>query len=221
MKRTEVNLLLYLIADPTHVGNRPFLQVVGAALSGGVTAVQLRWKTATARDLLEIGGEMKPLAHRHSAAILVNDRPDLALALDAEGAHVGPEDLPTEEARHLLAPPRVLGVSAGSIQEALRAQDAGVDYLGVGPIFPTETKSDAGAPIGLSALSEIAAAVRVPVVGIGGVNEENASSVIEAGAKGIAVVSAILGSPGPELAARSLRLKVQEALGRVRAREAR
>jgi thiamine-phosphate diphosphorylase len=214
-----VNFLLYLIADPSQVGDRPFLQVVGAALSGGATAVQLRCKTATARDILEIGAEMRPLAARHSAALLINDRPDLALALDADGVHVGPEDLPPEEARRLLRPPKLLGVSAGSVQEALQAQEAGADYLGVGPVFPTATKSDAGDPIGLDALAEIAAAVRLPVVGIGGVNEENTPLVIEAGALGIAVVSAILGSTDPERAARSLRGKAEEALARLRERE--
>jgi thiamine-phosphate pyrophosphorylase len=206
-----VNLMLYLVADPLQVGDRPFLQVVAAALSGGVTAVQLRSKSANARELLEIGGEMRLLAIRHSTAFFVNDRPDLALALDADGAHVGSEDLPPAEARRLLRPPKILGVSAGNLQEARAAQEAGADYLGVGPVFPTDSKADAGEAIGLEGLAEIAASVRIPVVGIGGVNEENAAAIIEAGANGVAVVSAILRSQEPENSARSLRLKLEEA----------
>ncbi len=208
-----MNLLLYLVADPEHCGDRPFLQVVAAALSGGVSAVQLRDKHASARELLAVGGEMRRIAHSHSASFFVNDRPDLALALEADGVHVGPEDIPPAEARRLLTKPRLLGVSAGNLQEALSAQEFGADYLGVGPVFPTFTKQDAGEPVGLESLSKIAAAVRIPVVGIGGITVENAASVMEAGCAGVAVVSALMGAPNPEDAARALRARVEEAWG--------
>ena len=207
-----MNLSLYLVADPEHCGDRPFLQVVAAALSGGVSAVQLRDKRASARELLLVGQEVQRMAHSHSALFLINDRPDLALALEADGVHVGPEDLPPGEARRLLAKPRLLGVSAGNLQEALSAQEFGADYLGVGPVFRTLTKQDAGEPLGLEALSRITASVRIPVVGIGGITVENAASAIRAGCAGVAVVSALMGAPDPEEAARALRARLEEAL---------
>jgi thiamine-phosphate pyrophosphorylase len=210
-----MSLLLYLVADPELSGDRPFLQVVASALSGGVCAVQLRDKHASARELLLVGEEMLRIAHSYSASFLINDRPDLALALQADGVHVGPEDLPPGEARRLLPKPRLLGVSAGTLQEALSAQEFGADYLGVGPVFPTTTKRDAGEPLGLATLSQIAAAVRIPVIGIGGITLDNAASTIEAGCAGVAVVSALMGAADPEKAARALRGVTEEALARV------
>ncbi len=206
-----MELLLYLVADPAHSADRPFLQVVAAALSGGVVAVQLRDKHASARKLLMVGEEMRRIAHSQSASFFVNDRPDVALALEADGVHVGPEDLPPVEARRLLPRPRLLGVSAGNLQEALSAQEFGADYLGVGPVFPTLTKPDAGEPVGLETLAKIAASVRIPVVGIGGITVENAASVVGAGCAGVAVVSALMGAADPEQAARALRERVDEA----------
>ena len=206
-----MDLLLYLVADPQHCGDRPFLQVVAAALSGGVGTVQLRDKHASVRDLLAVGTEMRRISHSHSASFLINDRPDVALALEADGVHVGPEDLPPSEARRLLPKPLLMGVSAGSLREALFAQESGADYLGVGPVFPTQTKGDAGEPLGLELVSKIASSVSIPVVGIGGINLENAASAIAAGCAGVAVVSALMGAADPEETARSLRTRLQDA----------
>jgi thiamine-phosphate pyrophosphorylase len=206
-----VDLALYLVTDPDLGGDRPLLQIVEAALSGGATAVQLRDKRASPADLLELGREMHRICRRHAAALLVNDRADIALALSSDGVHLGSEDLPPIEARRLLPPPFRLGVSAASVSEARAAQEAGADYLGVGPIFATSTKADAGAPIGVECLAGIVAAVRIPVVGIGGITAANCASVIAAGAAGVAVVSAILASEDPEAAARQLRERVDGA----------
>jgi thiamine-phosphate diphosphorylase len=206
-----MDLLLYLVADPEHSKDRPFLQVVAAALSGGVRAVQLRDKRAPARELLVVGEELRRISRSHSATFLVNDRPDLALALEADGVHVGPEDLPPAEARRLVPRPRVLGISAGNLREALTAQEFGADYLGVGPVFRTLTKKDAGEPLGLDVLSKMAAAVHIPVIGIGGITVENAASVIDAGCAGVAVVSALMRADDPEEAARALRNRLEEA----------
>jgi len=203
---------LYLVTDPGLTRDRPLLQVVAEALEGGVTAVQLRDKQASPRDLMELGTEMRRIAHRYGAPFLVNDRVDLALALEADGVHVGREDLPPLEARRLMQRPRILGVSAGSVREALAAQEAGADYLGVGPVFATATKPDSGEPIGLAGLAAVAAAVRVPVVAIGGIHGGNAASVIEAGAAGVAVISALVSAADPEAAAREIRWGVTEAL---------
>lgn len=207
---------LYLVTDPDLTAGRPLLQVVAAALDGGVTAVQLRDKKAAARDLLALGAEMRRIARGHEAAFLVNDRVDLALALDADGVHLGAEDLPPLEARRLVPRPGLLGVSAGTVREAQQAEKAGADYLGAGPVFATATKADAGEPIGLDGIAAIASAVSIPVVGIGGIHSGNASSVIEAGAAGVAVISAIVGAVDPEAAAREILSRVRGALGRRR-----
>jgi thiamine-phosphate pyrophosphorylase len=210
-----MRLDLYLVTDPDLTAGRPLLQVVAAALEGGVTAVQLRDKRAAPRDLLALGAEMRRIARRHQATFIVNDRVDLALALDADGVHVGAEDLPPLEARRLAPRPRLVGVSAGTVQEAQSAERAGADYLGAGPVFATATKAyAAGEPIGLSGLAAIASAVSIPVVGIGGIDSGNASSVIEVGAAGVAVISAIVGARDPEAAAREILSRVREALGR-------
>lgn len=205
---------LYVITDSRLCGARPLLQVVAAALEGGATAVQLRGKLAAPRELLELGEEMRRISHARNAHFLVNDRVDLALVLEADGVHVGGDDLPPAEARRLLEAPRILGVSAGTVQEAVAAQGAGADYLGVGPVFATPTKPDAGEPIGLDRLAAIASAVRIPVVGIGGIHAGNAAGVVAAGAAGVAVISAVMAAENPEAAARELRAAVREGLER-------
>jgi len=209
-----MRLDLYLVTDPDLTSGRPLLQVVAAALEGGVTAVQLRDKKAAPRDLLALGAEIWTLARRHHAAFIVNDRADLALALEADGVHVGSEDLPPLEARRLVPRPRLVGVSAATVEEALSAERAGADYVGAGPVFATATKPDAGEPIGVGGIAAIASAVRIPVVGIGGIDSSNAASVIEAGAAGVAVISAIVGAGDPEAAAREILSRVREALER-------
>ena len=206
-----MNLLLYLVTDPDLGSDRPLLQIVEAALSGGVTAVQLRDKRASPAELLELGSEMRRICRRHEAPLFVNDRADIALALAADGVHLGAEDLPPAEARRLLPPPFRVGISVAGVGEARAAEAAGADYLGVGPVFATVTKADAGAPIGVELLAEIAAAVRVPVIGIGGITAANCASVLEAGAAGVAVVSAIVTAPDPERAARQLREALEAA----------
>ena len=210
------HLLLTLVTDPDLGGDRPLLQIVEAALSGGVTAVQLRDKRSPPADLFELGREMRRICSQHGAPLLVNDRADLALALSADGVHLGAEDLPPSEARRLLPPPRWIGVSAAGVEEARSAEDSGADYLGVGPIFPTSTKPDAGDPIGLERLSEIASAVRIPVIGIGGIGVANCGSVMEAGAAGVAVISAIITAEDPATEARRLRECVEAARSRRR-----
>ena len=209
-----MRLDLYLVTDPGLALGRPLLQVVAAALEGGVTAVQLRDKLAAPRDLLALGAEIRRLARLHHANFIVNDRADLALALEADGVHVGSEDLPPLEARRLLPHPRLVGVSAATPQEALSAERAGADYVGAGPVFATATKPDAGDPIGADGIAAIASAVRIPVVGIGGIDSRNAASVIEAGAAGVAVISAIIGAEDPEAASREILSRVRDALDR-------
>lgn len=207
----RLDLRVYVITDRTFRG-RSHEDVARAALVGGATVLQLRDKQASGRELVGWARQLRALTRRARVTFLVNDRVDVALAADADGAHVGDEDLPVADARRLLGPGRVVGASAGTVEEALRAQQEGADYLGVGPVFPTATKADAGTAIGLEGLRRIASAVRIPVVGIGGITADNAAEVIRAGAAGVAVISAVAGADDMVQAARRLREVVDAAL---------
>lgn len=166
--------------------------------------VQLREKRASTREIIELGQLLHRVTRKADVPLIVNDRLDVALALDAEGVHVGQDDMPAPMARTLIGPHRILGVSAGTVEEARRAEEQGADYLGVGDVFGTPSKPDAGEPIGVEGLRRIAEAVTIPVVGIGGITVENVALVINAGAAGVAVISAVVGGSDPAAAARQL-----------------
>jgi thiamine-phosphate pyrophosphorylase len=200
-----VDYSLYVITDRRTAGGRPLVEVVQAAINGGATVIQLRLKESSTREMLSLGRQLHELTRRVGLPLIVDDRVDVALALQAEGVHLGQEDMPAEVARRLIGPDRILGVSARSVAEAKEAEAAGADYLGVGDIFGTTSKPDAGAPIGLERFAEIVSSVSIPVVGIGGITLENAALVMQSGAAGVAVISAVIGAPDPEAAARRLR----------------
>jgi thiamine-phosphate pyrophosphorylase len=202
---------LYVITDPVLSRGRSHVEIARAALEGGADAVQLRDKSATAFNLGLAAREIQPLARKFGAVFVVNDRVDVALLADADGAHVGPDDLPAREARKLLPRPRILGVSAGTPGEAKQAAKDGADYLGVGPVFPTATKPDAGEPLGIETLAAIARAVPIPVVAIGGITPDNVAQVFAAGAAGAAVVSAVVGAEDVAAAARALKRRIAAA----------
>ncbi len=202
---------LYVITDRAAALGRPLEEVVAAAIRGGATVVQLRDKDSSAGALVATGRLLLPVTRLAGVPLIVNDRVDVAMAIGADGVHLGQDDLPAAEARRLLGPGAILGVSASSVEEAVAAESAGADYLGVGSVFATGTKPDAGAPIGPGALSPIRAAVRIPVVAIGGVTGSNAAAAVRAGADGIAVVAAVMGAPDVEEAARTLVEVVREA----------
>ncbi len=185
-------LALHVLTDRELARGRDTLTVAAAALDGGATVIQLRDKTASTRQLIEQGLALRILTRERGALLIVNDRIDVALAIDADGAHVGQEDMPGDSARSLLGPKRILGISAGNMAEASAAVALGADYLGVGPIYATSTKADAGIPVGLNLLSDLASRYTIPLVAIGGINAENAREVIQAGAHGIAVISAVV-----------------------------
>lgn len=210
--RRNIDWSLYVITDRRVASNRNLLTVMQAAIEGGATVVQLRDKHASTRELVEFGRALQRLTRSAGIPLIINDRVDVALALDADGVHVGDDDMPPELARQLLGPDRLLGVSADSVEAAQRAEQAGADYLGVGDVFGTRTKPDAGTPIGLERLAAIAKSVEIPVVGIGGVTLENAPAVIQAGAAGVAVISAVLGAADPAAAARALRSTLESSL---------
>lgn len=209
--RIEVDWSVYIITDRRVAGQRPILDVVRAALRGGASAVQLREKAATTREMIELGQALHAITQAAGVPLILNDRVDVALAVDAEGIHVGQDDIPAALARRLIGPDRILGVSAGTVAEAQQAEQAGADYLGVGDVYGTPTKPDAGTPIGVEGLTKILRAASIPVLAIGGITPENAGAIIEAGAAGVAVISAIVGAPKPEAAARRLRAVVEGA----------
>jgi thiamine-phosphate pyrophosphorylase len=167
--------------------------------------VQLREKEASAGEFYRIAREVQAVTRRHHVPLVINDRLDIALAVGAEGLHIGQSDLPLPAARRLAGKTMFIGLSASTVEEALEAQAAGADYLGVGAVYPTGSKADAGEAVGIGRLREICAAVRIPVAAIGGVNAGNAAEVMKTGAAGIAVISGILSQPDIEEAARNLR----------------
>ena len=200
-----LKLDLYVITDSRLAGSRGDLAVMEEAIAGGADAVQLRGKEMSTRQLVELGQALRGLTRRAGALFVVNDRIDVALAVDADGVHVGQDDMPVALARRLMGPAKIVGVSAGNLDEALQAARDGADYLGVGPIYPTGTKADAGEATGPGLVAEIKRVVDLPVVGIGGISAVNAPAVIAAGADGVAVISAVVGASDPRLAAASLR----------------
>lgn len=215
-RRTRLRELLkvYVIADRTAARGRGELEVARAALAGGARVVQLRAKERPARELCELAAALTALCAEYGALAVVNDRLDVALAAGAHGVHLGQDDLPAAAARRLAGPELVLGVSAATPAEARAAEAAGADYLGVGSVYPTATKPDAGLPIGLLGLAQVVAATSLPVVAIGGIRPENAAAVVSQGAAGVAVVSSVVGAEDVAAATRALLAVVEGALRR-------
>lgn len=177
---------------------------VRKVLEGGASMIQLRHKSASGEQLYLWAKEMQDLCRMHNAVFIVNDRVDIALAADADGVHLGQEDLPAREARKLLGPKKIMGISASTLEEALRAEKDGADYVGLGHIFETSSKEKHSRPLGPEALAAVRAAAGIPIVAIGGINRLNAARTIASGASGIAVIAAISRAPEPERAAREL-----------------
>jgi thiamine-phosphate pyrophosphorylase len=199
-------LRVYLLADTGLVPPTNLPDVVAAALRGGVTAVQLRAKSATTLELLELARTLNGICAEANVPFIVNDRVDVALAAEAAGAHVGhigEEDLSPKDARHLLGPGAIVGVSVGTPQEAHMATSQGASYVSAGPMFATSTKANAGPAAGEALLRAVRAATRVPLVVIGGITPQRSASLFAAGADGVCVGAAILRAADPELAARA------------------
>jgi thiamine-phosphate pyrophosphorylase len=200
-----VDWSVYVITDRGAAGARSILEVVRAAIRGGATVVQLREKSATTREMVELGQALHGVTAPAGVPLIVNDRLDVAQAIEAEGVHVGVDDMPVPLARRVLGPDRLVGYSPDTVEAALRGQQEGADYLGIGDVFGTPSKPDAGEPIGLEGLAAVVEAVSIPVVAIGGITAENAPAVAQAGASGVAVISAVVGAADPEAAARRLK----------------
>lgn len=205
------SLSTYLVTQGNRSRGRGTAAVVRAAIAGGVDAVQLREKHASASDRYELGQELRTMTSEANIPLLVNDRVDLAAALDADGVHLGDDDLTVATAREQLGADAVVGRSVSTAAAARRAEAAGADYLGVGAVFDTRTKDtrEAESEIGVETVAAVADAVSVPIVGIGGVTTGNAERVAAAGADGVAVVTAITEADDPAAATRALRDAVE------------
>jgi len=199
-----VDYRLYLVTDRGILGSRDFLQSMAEALEGGVTLLQLREKEISSADFYRLAVKVKELAHAYRVPLIINDRLDIALAIDADGLHIGQDDLPLAVARRLLGPDKILGYSVSTLEEARYGEENGADYLGAGPVYWTGSKSDIGETIGLTGLQQIKQAVAIPVVGIAGIGAANLPAVKSTGVDGVSLISAILGQADIAQAARSL-----------------
>lgn len=207
-----LDLSLYLVTDRGLSLGRKTVNIVAAAVRGGITCVQLREKELSTREFIAEARAVKALLaglERH-IPLIINDRLDVALAVEADGVHLGQNDMPISYARRIAGDTLIIGISVESVQDAVTAEAAGADYLGISPVFATPTKSDTAAPLGLTGVQAIRAAVSLPLVGIGGINQTNAAAVLQAGANGVAVVSAIVAASCPRSAAAALYQQIKQ-----------
>jgi thiamine-phosphate pyrophosphorylase len=207
---------LIAITDDIRDGIDGLTMRAQAAVRGGATMVQLRLKHTDARSLAEVA---RALVTALAVPVVVNDRADVAMAVGAAGVHIGADDVPVAALRRIVPAGFLIGASVGSDDEA--ALSAGADYAGIGPVYGSASKLDAGASIGIGEFTRLAALSRLPAVAIGGITAETAPAVIAAGASGVAVIAAVFGRPDPEAAARSLRSAIDHAAGAGGARESR
>jgi thiamine-phosphate pyrophosphorylase len=204
MRLNVEGLALCVVTDRQAARGRSIVDVVQQAIAGGATMIQLREKIASTREMLDIGRALLTVTRPARIPLIVNDRIDVAIALGAEGVHVGQSDMPAALARQMIGPDTILGVSAEEVQHAIDAERDGADYVGAGDVFGTPTKADACAPIGAEGLSAIVRATRCPVIAIGGINFDNAADAIAAGSVGLAVISAVVSADDPAEASKRL-----------------
>ena len=207
MKKFDTSL--YFITDSTGFSEEEFLRRIEAALRGSVTLLQLREKDKTTRKYLDLARKVHALTKRYGVPLIIDDRLDIAMAIGAEGVHLGQSDLPIDLARQLLGPDRIIGATAKTVPQALEAYQQGADYLGVGAIYPTTTKVKT-VLTSADTLRDICAAVPIPVNAIGGLNRDNIDVLSGIPIAGICVVSAIMKADDPEKAAAELKARAQE-----------
>ncbi|CAG0987216.1 thiamine phosphate synthase [Geobacter sp.] len=200
---SKVDFPLYLITDRHQTVGRDLLAVVEEALAGGVRAIQLREKDLFPRELLELARAMRELTDRYGAKLLINDRVDVALAVGADGVHLGEASIPADVAQRLLGTERLVGVSCHGLKGALAAERLGADFITFGPVYPTPSKAAYGDPVGVEQLAEAVGLLRIPVFALGGISRGNTSEVMAAGAAGVALISAIISAGNPTEEARA------------------
>ena len=194
----NIDLSLYLVTDKSSDVEK-FLKTIEEAIKGGVSVVQIREKTSETLDFYNLALKVKEITTKYNVPLIINDRVDVALAIDADGVHVGQSDMPCDVTRKLIGKDKILGVSAATITEAKKAQEDGADYIGTGAVFPTVTKDDAPS-ITKQDLKKVVESINIPVVAIGGINHNNAFELIDTGIAGLSVVSAIMNAENPKRA---------------------
>ena len=198
----ELDLSLYLVTDKSDDIDK-FLNTIEEAIKGGVTVVQIREKTAETLDFYNLALKVKGITTKYNVPLIINDRVDVALAIDADGVHVGQSDMPCDVTRRLIGKDKILGVSASTVDEAQKAEKDGANYIGTGAVFPTATKDDAPS-VTKEELKEVVDSIEIPVVAIGGINLKNAHELIDTGIAGLSVVSAIMIADNPKKASEEL-----------------
>lgn len=211
MKCAKENLLLYAVTDRHWLDGRTLKEVVLESLEGGVTMLQLREKHLDEAHFLEEAKELQTLCRSWHVPFLINDNVEIALAMEADGVHVGQSDMAVGDVRKKLGDDKIIGVSAQTVEQALLAEKAGADYLGVGAVFPTSSKDDAN-EVTYETLKAICSAVSIPVVAIGGITQENVHRLAGSGICGAAVISAIYAEPNIKKAAAELKKAVKETI---------
>ncbi|MEE8419437.1 MAG: thiamine phosphate synthase, partial [Dehalococcoidales bacterium] len=208
-RREKLKLIsgLYVIIDTQLLKGRPHLEVAGQAISGGARTIQLRDKVLNKKELITVARQIKALCAEREALFIMNDYLDIALDSDADGLHLGQDDLPVRTARGLLPPGKIIGCSTTSPELAIAARADGADYIAIGAIYPTSSKISTTTPakvVGLETLRQVRQAIEGPIVAIGGITGDNISEVMAAGADSAAVISAVVGAESPEAAARKI-----------------
>lgn len=204
------DLGLYLVTDRSLSKGRSLEWIVEQAVKGGVTMVQLREKDCSTNDFIELAIRLKQILKQYDVPLIINDRLDIVLASDAEGLHIGQSDMSYHIARKLLGYKKIIGLSVETISQAKEANLLDVDYIGISPVFSTATKTDINTPLGLEGIQEIASFTKHPIVGIGGIHVGNVKAVMNAGANGVAVVSAIVSANDPEKAALLIKQQIEK-----------
>ena len=203
------DLVLYAVTDRSWLGDSSLYDQVESAIEGGATFIQLREKNLDEADFLSEAKEIQKLCREYKVPFVINDNVEIAAQIDADGVHVGQSDMEAGDVRKRLGPDKIIGVSAQTVEQALKAQEHGADYLGVGAVFPTGSKADA-TEVSHQTLKEICEAVDIPVIAIGGITKENVSELKESGICGIAVISAIFAQKDIRKAATELKQRVRE-----------
>ena len=203
------DLVLYAVTDRSWLGDSSLYDQVESAIEGGATFIQLREKNLDEADFLSEAKEIQKLCREYKVPFVINDNVEIAAQIDADGVHVGQSDMEAGDVRKRLGPDKIIGVSAQTVEQALKAQEHGADYLGVGAVFPTGSKADA-TEVSHQTLKEICEAVDIPAIAIGGITKENVSELKESGICGIAVISAIFAQKDIRKAATELKQRVRE-----------
>ena len=204
MKKEDIDYSVYLVTDRRNKTDEEFLNIIEEAIKGGTTVVQLREKDASTKEFYDLALRVKEITSKYGVPLLINDRIDIALAVDSEGVHIGQDDMPADIAREIIGEDKILGVSASTVEEAKKAEMDSADYIGSGAVFPTATKDDADS-VSKDELKEIVDSIDIPVVAIGGITVENASTLKGSGIAGFSVVSAIMSAEDPKEASKKLK----------------